>query len=85
VFERDHKPRPAPKLNVVSIDKALGLFDYLGIVHACLRVETGPIRSLQHAGATRGLGSVGYGFSPPSAMEFVEMLNRTVQGDMTSA
>jgi hypothetical protein len=34
---------------------------------------------------SRGLESVGYGFSPTSATEFVEVLNRTVQSDMTSA
>lgn len=34
----------------------------------------------------RGLRSVGYGFSPASAAEFVEEINRTVQvGSMTNA
>jgi hypothetical protein len=36
-------------------------------------------------GLSRGLESVGYGFSPVSATEFVQVLNRTVQSDMTSA
>jgi hypothetical protein len=31
-------------------------------------------------GLSRGLESVGYGFSPASAAEFVEALNRTVRG-----
>jgi hypothetical protein len=31
-----------------------------------------------------GLASVGYGFSPDSATEFVEVLNRTVHRDMAS-
>jgi hypothetical protein len=34
---------------------------------------------------SRGLLSVGYGFSPASATEFVEVLNRTVQRDMAAA
>jgi hypothetical protein len=34
---------------------------------------------------SHGLESVGYGFSPADATEFVEALNRTVQSEMTSA
>jgi hypothetical protein len=34
---------------------------------------------------SRGLETVGYGFSPANAAEFIEKLIRTVQSDMTSA
>jgi hypothetical protein len=40
VLEHDHKPRAAPKLNIVPIDKALCLFDCLGAVHARQRLES---------------------------------------------
>lgn len=34
---------------------------------------------------SRGLGSVGYGFSPASATEFIEELNRAMQREMARA
>jgi hypothetical protein len=40
VLKHDHQPRAAPKLDVVSIDKALGLFDCLGIVNANKRLKS---------------------------------------------
>jgi hypothetical protein len=40
MFEHDHKPRAAPKLNIMPVDKALGPFDCLGIVNARQRLES---------------------------------------------
>jgi len=34
---------------------------------------------------SRSLASVGYGFAPASAAEFVEVLNQTVQSDVANA
>jgi hypothetical protein len=39
VSEPDHQPGPAPKLNIVSIDKALRLLDRLRIVRTSQRFD----------------------------------------------
>jgi hypothetical protein len=40
MFEPDHKPLTAPKLNVVPVDKLPGFFDGFGIVRASQRLNS---------------------------------------------
>jgi hypothetical protein len=74
-------------------DRAIDIFKILlatlDAIPSSLMTAAGELRATEPArfenALWRGLGSVGYGFSPADATEFVEELNRIVQSDVPIA